>query len=359
MPYRMTPRGLALRLTLGTLLATACQAAPLPHPPDDPHGEHPHGSAPPVRAPGFPRATPGSVKVVDEGPGRVRPPWNGSRKTPISTQVLSYPTTYQGPLTVRDLAMVESTLYTIDRTLQAVPVSGGQWAPVSVAGLSAPTRLASDGQRLFAGTSGGQVMGLDPANGQSATLATLPSAVTGLQVGQNVLWVGTERDGVYRVPVNGGTPEALVTNESAARRVQDLTLGNQVVFTMGDRLWAWPMDGAPARPVPGSEGATALTSHRGVLYAGTADGWLLRSRDQGVTTQALGQMVDTPLETLGTDGAWLYSSSGNTAYMLDLKRYTYSLCHAGFPAAVTNLTVKDGATVLVGTRTRGLTTMPR
>lgn len=352
MPYLPNPRRLVRSLVVSTVLLTACQAAPSARPPESP------GDSSPL-TPGADRAAPGFVLPMDEGPGRVRPAWNGTRKPPVSSRPLAYPTTWRGELTVRDVAMVGATLYTLDRSLQAVPVSGGNWAPVAMAGLASPTRLASDGLHLFAGTTGGQVVGLDPANGKTATLASLPSAVTGLQVGSNVLWVGTERDGVYRVPMTGGTPQPLVTGDPAGRRVQDVALGHQVVYTLGDRLYAWPMDGSPARAVPGSEGATSLTAHRGVLYAGTADGWLLRSRDQGVSVQALGQMVDTPLESVGTDGAWLYSSSGNTTYMLDLKRYGHSLCHAGFAAPVTNLTVMNAETVLVGTQARGLTSMPR
>lgn len=345
---------LAQGITLGTLLVAACQAGPPPAPLEPsvpPEAPSPGGK------PG--RWTPGVVLPSDEGPDLDRPAWDGKRKVPIAAQPLAYPATWQGELTVRDLAMVGSTLYTLDRALQAVPVSGGKWAPVASGGLTGASRLASDGLHLFAGTSQGQVVGLDPANGKTATLATLPSPVTGLQVGSNALWVGTERDGVYRVPLTGGSAQALLAGEPGSRKVQDLVLGNQVVFSLGDRLYAWPMDGTAARAVPDSEGTTAIAAHRGVLYAGTADGWLLRSRDQGATCQALAQVVDTPLEALGTDGAWLYASTGNSTYMLDLKRYVASPCHAGFKGAVSNLTVLDGATVLVGMRAQGLTSMPR
>jgi len=345
--------------SLSILLLAACQANQAVTPPDAPPAPPP-ADVPTGRASDGSRPGPGARPPVDEHlPKLVRPEWNGTRKAPMTTQVLAYPKTWQGDLTVQDLTMVGTNLYTLDRGLQTVPVEGGQWAAVSLGGVSGLTRLASDGLHLYAGTFQGQVVGLDPSNGQSATLATLPSAVTALQVGQNVLWVGTERDGVYRVPLSGGTPQALSVGNASARTVQDLVLGNQAVFTLGDRLWAWPMDGAAAKPVPGTDGATSLTSYRGVAYVGTADGWILRSKDDGATTQPLGQMVDTPLESLGTDGAWLYSSTGNTTYMLDLKGFRHSLCHAGFPATVTNLTVLNGETVLVGTRAKGLTSMPR
>lgn len=346
-------RRIAQGATLLLLVLTACQGGPAATPPTE---------EPPVAlTPDVTRSTPGVFLTPppDKGPQRVRPPWNGTRKTPAVAQTLAYPTTWQGDLTVRDLALIGQTLYTVDRTLRAVPLEGGRWAEVPLSGAQGLTRMASDGQRLFAGTDRGEVMGLDPAGRTATTLATVPSAVTGLQVGQNVLWVGTERDGVYRVPVSGGGAQALTSGDAGGRRIADLALGTQVVYTLGDRIWAWPMDRTPARAVPGTDGATALTAQRGVMYAGTVDGWVLRSRDQGVSSQALGQMVDTPIESLGTDSAWLYSSSGNTTYMLDLKRYNYSLCHPGFAAPVTNLTVKDGETVLVGTRGKGMTSMPR
>lgn len=345
-------------IALSVLLLTACQALPAALPadgPDAPLMPEATGSVP-----GATRSVPGAAHTpADDGPGRSRPAWNGTRKQPVTAPTLAYPTTWQGDLTVADLAMVGSSLYTVDRTLQSVPLAGGKWEAVPMGGGLGLTRLASDGLHLFAGTRQGQVVGLDPANGQSATLATLPSAVTGLAVGAGALWAGTERDGVYRIPLSGGEPRALGAGEPAARRISDLALGQQVVFALSDSVWAYPMDGSAVRAVPGTEGATSLTAHRGVMYAGTADGWLMRSRDQGTTCQALGQMVDTPLEAVGTDGAWLYSSSGNTTYMLDLERYAYSLCHAGFKAPVTRLTVLDGATVLVGTRAKGLTSMPR
>lgn len=351
---RQAIRPLARGIALTTLALTACHALPPPASPVSPDSPRSRPSQPAAV-----RSQPARATPSDDEPTLTRPAWDGTRKLPLAATPLAYPATWQGSLTVRDVAMVASTLYTIDRTLQAVPVTGGKWALVPFGGLTDLTRLASDGQHLFAGTREGQVLGLDPANGKFATLASLPSSVTGLAVGPNALFAGTERDGVYRVPLSGGSAVALGTDQAESRRVQDLALGDQVVYTLGDRLWAWPMDGSAARPIAGSEGATALTAHRGVLYAGTADGWLMRSRDQGATLQALGRVVDSPLEAVGTDGAWLYASSGNTAYMLDLKAYSHSLCHAGFAGAVTNLTVMDGATVLVGTRAQGLTSMPR
>lgn len=350
-PVSSNPRRFARGAALSLLMLSACQAMPAAIPPGDPPASHAPEA---IGATPLPRRSP-----PDDAPLRVRPPWDGTRKEPVIAKPLAFPTTWKGDLTVRDLAMVGSTLYTLDRTLQAVPLSGGAWAPVAVGEGRGLTRLASDGQHLFAGTEGGQVLGLDPGNGKSATLATLPSAVTGLQVGQNVLWAGTDRDGIFRIPLTGGAAHALLSGDPGDRKVKDLALGDGVIFTLGDRVHAWPMDGAASSVVPGTEGATSMTAHRGVLYVGTADGWLLRSKDQGASCQGLGQMADTPLEALGTDGAWLYSSSGNTTYMLDLKHYTYSLCHQGFAASVTNLTVMDGATVLVGMRAKGLTSMPR
>lgn len=351
-------RRLARATAWSVLLLAACQAPPAGLPDDGSEDPLlPEAARPALVVVRPPRE--GPQRPVDEGPGRVRPAWNGTRKQPASASPLAYPTTWQGDPTVTDLAMVGASLYTLDRTLQAVPLSGGKWEAVPLAGVQDLTRLASDGVRLFAGTRQGQVVGLDPANRKVAPLATVPSAVTALEVGSGALWVGTEGDGVFRIPLGGGTPQALGSGDPAARSVSDLALGTSVVFTLGDRVWAWPMDGATPRGVPGTEGATALTTHRGVLYAGMADGWLMRSRDQGATSQALGQVIDTPLEAVGTDGEWLYASSGNTAYMLDLRRYGYSLCHAGFRASVTSLTVLDGATVLVGTRAKGLTSMPR
>ncbi|HEY9857591.1 MAG TPA: hypothetical protein V6D05_17735 [Stenomitos sp.] len=344
-------------LPLSLFVLASCQVQP----PGNPEVEPPAGapSAPPASLDTARPPKIGPQPPVEHLPKLVRPEWDGTRHEPVSSQVRAYPTTWKGNLTVQDLAMVGQNLYSVDRGLQAVPLEGGQWSPVAMGGVSGLTRLASDGQHLYAGTSQGQVVGLDPANGQSATLASLPSPVTALKVGQNVLWAGTERDGIYRVPLTGGSAQSMSPGSGADRRVQDLALGNQVVYTLGDRLYAWPMDGSAAHGVPGTEGATSLTSYRGVAYVGTADGWLLRSKDDGASTQLLGQMVTTALDAVGTDGAWLYSSSGNNTYMLDLKGFSHSPCHAGFPATVANLTVLDGTTVLVGTFTKGLTSMPR
>jgi len=351
----VVPR-LVRSLPMLLFVLASCQVLP----PGNPEVEPPVGprEGPPA---GVDTARPqrnGPLPPVEHLPKLVRPDWDGMRREPVSSQPRAYPTTWKGDLTVQDLVMVGQNLYTLDRGLLTVPLEGGQWAPVAMGGVSGLTRLASEGQHLYAGTRQGQVVGLDPANGQSATLATLPSAVTALIVGQDVLWAGTERDGLYRVPLTGGAAQALSPGD-ADRRVQDLALGNQVVYALGDRLYAWPMDSSAARAVPGSEGATSLTSYRGVAYAGTADGWLLRSKDDGASTQPLGQMGATALDAVGTDGAWLYSSSGNNTYMLDLKGFSHSPCHAGFPATVTNLTVLDGSTVLVGTWAKGLTSMPR
>lgn len=333
-------------------MAAACQPGPAARAPAPPSGdsqeERPTGQLRPTYRP---TPAPGSDEHL---PSLVRPAWNGTRKPPVAAKVLAFPATWKGQLSVRDLAMVGSTLYTVDRTLQAVPVAGGEWAPVALGTGSSLTRLASDGLHLFAGTREGQVLGLDPANGRTATLATLPSEVTALRMGQGALWAGTAR-GVFRVPLAGGSAQRL----AADAKVQELALGKEVVYSLGDRLYAWQMDGSAVRTVPDTEGATALTSYRGVAYLGTADGWVLRSKDDGLSTQALGQMVDTPLEAVATDGAWLYSASGNSTYMLDLGDFSHAPCHAGFAAEVGNLTVLDAETVLVGTRGAGLTSMPR
>jgi len=138
-----------------------------------------------------------------------------------------------------------------------------------------------------------------------------------------------------------------------------VAIGKKVAYSLGDRVYTWPLDGTPGHAVPGTEGATSLTSYQGNLFVGTADGWLLCSQDDGNTVYPLADVQPTPLSVLGTDGAWLYAGSGNSTYMLNLKNGATSLCHPGFAAPVTNLTVLNGAEVLVGTQGKGLTWMPR
>ncbi|MBO9539839.1 hypothetical protein J7643_04505 [bacterium] len=292
-------------------------------------------------------------------PDRMRPAWNGQRATPPVTPVMGHPKTWAGDLAVRELALVGSTLYAASGRLYAVPLKGGAWKPVETGGAAGLTRMTSDGQRLYLGGRDGSVHGIDPSQGAAVRLGQAASEITGLGLDQGKLYVATARDGIFKMPSGGGKVESLASAEGAARTVSDLAMGDKACFTLGERVWRWPFDGSGPTLIPDTQGATALASHRGVLYVGTADGWVLASGDDGKSVHALGKMASSPIEALGTDGSWLYASSGNSITMMDLKSFTPMPCHSGFPAPVSSLTVLDGETVLVGMRAQGLTSMPR
>lgn len=303
-------------------------------------------------------ARPSAGPAAPAWPNLVRPAWDGTRKAAAIAALKGFPTTWQGDVHVADLAMVGSTLYTVDQGLYSVPLQGGSWSQVAGASTDA-THLASDGLHLYFGGSSGAIKGLDASNQRSGSLGSVPSAVTGMALDKGALWVGTANNGVYQVSMGGGAPKALASNPTAGV-VDRLTASNGVVYTLGaNRVWVWPEDGSQGHSVPGSEGATALTTCKGTLYVGTADGWLLASSDNGQSIHPLGEVVDTPIQAVGTDGYWLYSSSGNTAYMMELQHFQHALCHTGFAAPITNVTVLDANTALVGLDGRGLTSMPR
>lgn len=292
-------------------------------------------------------------------PDLTRPAWNGQRMTPPVTPVVGHPKTWSGDIGVRELAMVGTTLYTAPGRLYAVALDGGAWKAVDTGGIATLTRMASDGQRLYLGSRDGTLYGFDPSHGAPVRLGQAPSEVTGLALDRGKIYLATARDGVYRMPAGGGTLERLASAEAPARAASDLAMGDKSCFVLGERVWRWPHDGTAPSIVPDTQGATAIASHRGTLYVGTADGWVLASGDGGKTTHALGKMAGTPIEALGTDGSWLYASSGNAITMMDLKTFRPMPCHSGFPAPVASLTILDGETVLVGMRAQGLTSMPR
>lgn len=292
-------------------------------------------------------------------PSLSRPAWNGQRKAPPVTPVMGHPRTWSGELGIRELAMIGTTLYAAAGRLHAVPLAGGEWKAIEAGQATALSRMASDGQRLYLGARDGSLYGFDPSHGAVVRLGQVPSEVTGLGLDRGKLYLATARDGVFKLPVSGGKLEALAAAEVAAREASDLALGQKACFVLGEQVWRWPFDGASPTLVPDTQGATAIASHRGVLYVGTADGWVLASADGGKTTHALGKMADSPIEALAADGSWLYASSGNAVTMMDLATFTPMPCHSGFAAPVSSLTILDGQTVLVGMRAQGLTSMPR
>jgi hypothetical protein len=292
-------------------------------------------------------------------PDLTRPAWNGQRTTAPVTPLMLHPKTWTGDLGVRGLTMIGTDLYTATGRLYTVPIKGGAWKPIETGQPANLTRLASDGQRLFLGARDGSLYGLDPSHGGAVRLGQVPSEVAGLGLDRGKLYLASARDGIFKVPASGGEAVPLASTEPAARPLSDLAMGDKACFALGERVWRWPFDGATPTQVPDTQGATAIASHRGVLFVGTADGWVLASADDGLTTHALGQMANSPIEALGSDGSWLYASSGNAITMMDLKTFKPQPCHSGFPGPVSSLTILDGETVLVGMRAQGLTSMPR
>lgn len=340
------------RLLISCLLLSAC-AAPIP-PDSSPSGpssptlDDPQD--PPTHA--LPHGLPPPASDSDRAPGLVRPPWNGERKAALTTPVRNYPVTWKGEIQVSRLTLAGGQLYTVDRRLYSVPLQGGVWTPVDDGTGPAKTHLVSDGQRVYAGTRNGSIVGYDAESKQTWQAGSVPAAITGLQLSSAGLLVATEKDGLYQI--QGGVTKQLAPAASLGA-VRDVAIAGSETYALGDRIWR--VANATCTAIPGTEWATALTSDRRYGYAGTADGWLLRLPREGAA-QPLAKVCESPIESLGTDGSWLYSSSDNTTYMLDLKHFQASLCHPGFPSVVTSLTVQDGQTVLVGTR-KGLYSMPR
>lgn len=342
------------RLVISCLLLSACvPPTPADFPPSIPSSPAP--AAPPSAQPLIlPHGLSSPSSPSDSVPSLVRPLWNGDRKPPVATQVLNYPVTWKGEIQVAQLALARDTLYTVGRRLYAVPLQGGRWTPVDDGTGPEKTRLVSDGQRVYVGTRSGSIVGFDAGSKQTWQVGGVPAAVTGMQLSGSGLIISTEQQGIYQLPTYGGTAKQIAPAGSLGV-ISNLGIAGPETYALGDRVWR--ISNSSCTAVPGTEGASALTSDRIYAYVGTADGWLLRLPRSG-QAEPLAHVCESPIESLGTDGNWLYSSSGNTTYMLDLKHFQASLCHPGFPAVVSSLTVQDGQTVLVGTR-KGLYSMPR
>ena len=307
---------------------------------------------PPI-APSLPPA-PSSISLKPPPnplPQLFRPHWDGLLHDPVFTSLRQYPVTWRGTLAITQLAVAGKTLYTIDRRLYQVPLAGGTWTPVDDETGSDKTCLVSDGQHLYLGTQSGAIEGFDPSSGQSWQLGKVPSAITGLQLSSHGLLAATEQDGIYHVPLWGGHLLQVVlprANES----IQALAENQLAGYTLGDRIYRYSPSNHSYQAVPGTEGSTSLTTDQHFAYVGTADGWILRIPPTG-PAQPLAHDVDSPISAVGTDGNWLYSATGNTTYMMNLKTFANSVCHMGLPAEISYLTIQDESRVLVGTR-RGL-----
>lgn len=343
---------MTFRRSITFLLALVASACTTPNPTDSPMPTSPFPAESPLPI----QKAPAQVRSVPWP----RPVWNGERKPARVNPLRSYRSVWRGTVAVQELRLVGNTLYAISDRLHSVSLEGGAWIERVLPGLEteAWSSLSSDGLHLFLGSQSGKVVGYNPTNDKQGLLAILPSAVTGIELLDGKLLVASALHGIYRISLDGRSAQPL-NGPKTALRSADLAIGTQAVFSVSnDQVWLWPLDGQEAGAIPRTEGATAVTSHKGVLYIGTADGWLLKSRYDGQTLEALDRVIDTPIQTLGTDGSWLYAGTGNSAYMVDLETNHGSPCHSGFAGTITDLTVLNAFTVLVGTE-QGLYSMPR